>query len=166
MALNPMFVKMVGEMDQIQDNWKSYQEEVGFEEQALKEVEEQLGVYETLDDLKWSVKGPAGPLTAEHKELKEKYSQVPPQLAIELFKEHKAKLIAEAEAKLKRALRKKRIQAEWRARHPDYWREWRAKRKAPGILLAEEVILAPVVPKPTVFVAEQSNGKAQTSPVL
>jgi hypothetical protein len=106
-ASNPMFVKLLWEMDETQDNWKSYQEQEGFKEQALKEVEEQLGVYETLDDLKWSVKGPAGPLTAERKELKEKYSQVPPQLAVELYEEHKAKLIAEAEAKLKPAPVKK-----------------------------------------------------------
>ena len=53
--------------------------------------------------MKWSVKFPAGMPSKAHKELKEKYSQVPPQLAIELYEEHKAKLLAEAEAKLKPA---------------------------------------------------------------
>ena len=106
-ASNPMFVKMVWEMDQTQDNWKSYQEQEGFKEQALAEVEEQLGEYDTLEDLKWNVKGPSGPLKAELRELKDKYAQVPPQLAVELFEEHRAKLLAEAEAKLKPAPVKK-----------------------------------------------------------
>ncbi len=105
-AGSPDFIKMVWEM-RGESHWKSYQEQEGFKEQALAEVEEHLGEYETLEDLKWNVKGPAGPLTAERKELKEKYSQIPPQLAVELYEDHKAMLIAEAEAKLKPAPVKK-----------------------------------------------------------
>ena len=96
-------VEMLWGMGATEGFWKDYLKVEGFKDQAREQVEEILGEYDTLEKLKWSVKGPAGPLKAELKELKAKFELVPPALAVELFEKHKEQLLADAEAKLKPA---------------------------------------------------------------
>ena len=96
-------VEMVWAMEGTKGFWADYLKVEGFKQEALEQVDGILAEYDTLEKLKWNVKGPAGPLKAELKALKEKYEMVPPALAVELFEKHKEQLLADAEAKLKPA---------------------------------------------------------------
>jgi len=99
-ASSPEFIKMVWEM-RGESHWELYQKDQGYKEQAQDKVKEELEQYDSLDKLKWSVKGPAGPLSKEMKVMKQKYEQVPPQLAVELYEQWLADLTAKYEGELK-----------------------------------------------------------------
>ena len=96
-----MLWKMKGETD-----WEAYQKAQGYKEEAQDKVKEELEKYDSLDKLKWSVKQGAGPLSKEMKAMKQKYEQVPPQLAVELYEQWLEDTTAKYEDELKPATKK------------------------------------------------------------